>query len=92
MKWSEFIAKVANGFSADDKEGYSVKKMMSMIVVVVMLVISSFACAHDKTFVIPILGIWIPFVTALVFTGAVEKNNILKNGQPDAKDPSPPTP
>jgi uncharacterized membrane protein len=90
MKWSEFIAKVANGFSADDGEGYSVKKMMAMIIVLVMLVISSLTCAFDKTFVLPLMGIWIPFVTALIITGAVEKNNILKSNQQDAKT-SPPT-
>lgn len=72
MTLKEIIENSFKGYTVNDGEGYSVKKMMFAFVVVNMMILTYHKTTPDMLVVV--LGTWLAFATSLIVTGAVEKN------------------
>lgn len=85
MTRKELFDNICNAFTPKDDTGYSVKKMLAGVSTIALLITSIVEVIKHPDMFLTVLPIWLTFVSTLIITGAVEKNNILKNTPPPSE-------
>ena len=79
MTRKELFDNICNAFTPKDDTGYSVKKMLAAVATITILITSVVEVMKHPDMFLTVLPMWLAFISTLIITGAVEKNNILKN-------------